>query len=562
MGSTYDFVVIGGGPAGCAVAAGLANSAKKPTVLLLEAGADPVDSSVRVSGKRWTTMQNEDMKWDYKTTPQQYAAGRELSYLRGRCLGGSSAINFAAYSVGARDDYEEWARVVDDETFGWKQMQERYKALETFDGKLPDGIDSKYAAPKAADHGTSGPIKVGYAPEWEGNIPHILDALEQGGFPLNPDHNSGNPIGMASLISTAQGGHRSTARDLVTPAPDNLTIFTNSQAHRVIIEGRRAIGVEASGKKYFASKEVILSAGSLDTPKLLMHSGIGPVDQLSKYKIPVIQAADALGQGLRDHWNCPLIYGRTEAASTSASFYGDPKAMEAADEQWKIDGTGPWAKHGCQAGMGFFKFDDITKFKEFQDLPADDQRYLLLDTVPHYELLTHFPVHMFVPGFPTFSYIGFIVMFYCALSRGEITLQSSDPEVPLKFDPKVLTTPFDRRLAIEAMRKLFNFVQHDAFAKDTTAQLLGPKSDSDEDLLAHWAENIGTGHHMTGTAKMGKPGDPNTVVDSDFRVLGVEGLCVADMSVVPVLPNCHTQSVAYVTGATCAEKLVKQYDLA
>ncbi|KAM5349157.1 hypothetical protein ACJ41O_008980 [Fusarium nematophilum] len=562
--STYDFVVVGGGPAGSALASRLAHSAKKPNILLLEAGGANSDRNLRVDGQRWTTFMNPDVNWGYKTSPQEHCDNRELDYSRGKGLGGSSAINFGVYTVGARDDYEEWARIVGDDAFGWEKIQPRFKSLETFHGELPKGIDSKYAAPKASDHGTSGSLHVGYASEWERDLPPMLDNFEKAGFPLNPDHNSGNPLGISALINSSSKGLRSTANDLLTPAPDNLTVVTSAPVQKVILEGTKAVGVEANGKQYLASKEVILSAGSLDTPKILMHSGIGPKDQLEKFNLPVVKDVPSIGQGLRDHMFCPLVYTRKEGDTDRAPFYGDQKVMDEALEQWKRDGTGPWTKFACELGIGWFKLDKLAQTEEFKALPAEEQAFLSKETVPHYEVITHFPIHWFIPGFPneSLNYSAILVFYYNAQSRGEVTLQSADPSVPLKFDPKFLSAPFDRRVAIDSLRDAFRFVKSDSYAKDNVATLAGPAGDSDEDLLAYWRQTISSSWHMTGTTKMGKAGDADAVVDSDFKVFGFEKLRIADMGVVPVLNSCHVQSVAYVTGATLADKLIAEYDLA
>ncbi|KAF5020737.1 hypothetical protein F66182_7239 [Fusarium sp. NRRL 66182] len=560
----YDFVVVGGGPAGSAVAAGLANSAKKPSVLLLEAGGANDDRDLRVDGQRWITFMNRDMNYNYKTTPQEHADNRELDYSRGKGLGGSSAINFGVYSVGARDDYEEWARIVGDDTYRWDRIQARFKSLETFHGALPEGIDCKYAAPKPENHGCSGKLHVGYAKEWEKDLPPVLDLFENAGFPLNPDHNSGNPLGMSVLINSSCNGRRSTSNDLLTPRPENLTILTNSPVQKVVLEGNKAVGVEANGKTYLASKEVVLSAGSLNTPHILMHSGIGPKDQLEQFGLPVVKDVPRVGQGLRDHMFTPLVYTRKEGDTARAPFYGDQKIMDEALEQWRRDGTGPWTKFACELGIGWFKLDKLTQTEEFKALPADQQAYLTKETVPHYEILTHFPIHWFIPQFPSSSlnYSCILVFYYNAQSRGEVTLQSADPNVPLKFDPKFLAEPFDRRVAIESLRDAFRLVKSDGYARDNVAMLAGPQGDSDEELLAHWRSTISSSWHMTGTTKMGKKGDADAVVDSNFKLIGFEGLRIADMGVVPILASCHIQSVAYVTGMTAAEKLIAEYSLA
>ncbi|KAM0809766.1 hypothetical protein AB5N19_10113 [Seiridium cardinale] len=566
MAITYDFVVVGSGPAGSAVAAGLANAPKKPSVLLLEAGSENEDRNLRIDGQRWQTFMKEGVNWGYKTVPQEYAANRECDYSRGKGLGGSSAINFGVYTIGARDDYDEWARIVGDDAFRWEKIQARFKALETFDGKLPQGVSSKYAAPKSSDHGTSGPLKVGYAAEWEDDLPPLLDAFEKAGFALNPDHNSGNPLGMSVLVNSASNGLRSTSKDLLVPQPDNLTIQTSSPVQRVILDGDKVVGVESDGRKYYASKEVVLSAGSLDTPKILMHSGLGPADQLRKFNIPVKQNIPALGQGLRDHMFSPLVFTRKAGSTSRSAFYGDEKIMQAALEQWKKDGTGPWAKYACETGIGYFKLDTITSSPEFEALPAEEKRYLQSATVPHMEVITHFPMHWFIPNFQKqdLDYSCLLAFLYNAQSRGEVTLQSSDPDVPLLFDPKFLAHPYDRRAAIESLRAILKVANSEAYSKDSIAQLVGPASDSDEDLLEYWKQTISSSWHMTGTLKMGQEGDKDkdAVVDPDFKLFGVQGLRVADMSVVPVLVSAHIQATAYVTGMTCAEKLVAEYSLA
>lgn len=306
-----------------------------------------------------------------------------------------------------------------------------------------------------------------------------------------------------------------------------------------------------------------MSAGSLNDPKILMHSGIGPEDQLQKFDIPVVHPVPAMGKGLRDHCFVPLVNVRKEQSTDRRAFYGDKKAMDEALEQWNKHGTGPWSKFACELGIGWFKLDKLTSSKEFQELPESEQKYLLQETVPHYEILTHFPIHWFIPDFPqsALDYSCLLVFLFNAQTRGEVTLQSADPSVPLHFDPKFLAHPFDRRAAIEALRDAFRIARHEDYVKDNVQELAGPKSDSDEDLLEYWRQNISSSWHMTGTLKMGKPGDADAAVDSDFRLMGIENLRVADMSVVPVLANCHVQAVAYVTGATCAEKLINEYQL-
>lgn len=294
-----------------------------------------------------------------------------------------------------------------------------------------------------------------------------------------------------------------------------------------------------------------------------MHSGIGPASDLEKFDIPVVHDVPALGKGLRDHCFVPMIYTRKPGSNDRPGFFGEQQVMDEAMETWKKDGSGPWSKFACELGIGWFKIDSLTKSKEFQDLPETEQKYLLATTVPHYELLTHFPIHWFVPGFPkeAMSYSCLLVFLFNAQTRGEVTLQSADPEVPLKFDPKFLEHPFDRRAAIDSLRDALRVAKNDAYTKDNVSEMAVPKSDSDEDLLEYWKANISSSWHMTGTAKMGKANDADAVVDSDFKVTGIENLRIADMSVVPILASCHVQAVAYVTGLTAGDKLIEEYGL-
>ncbi|KAL2831501.1 hypothetical protein BDW59DRAFT_182154 [Aspergillus cavernicola] len=557
----FDFIIVGGksGPSGCALAASLSKSAQSPRVLLLEAGGRNDDYMKRIDGKRWTTYKDEKMNWAYKTTPQWQCNGRQLDYSRGKGLGGGSAINFGIYTVGTRDDYDQWAADVADTMFGWENMKARFKNLEKFSGLIDNAENRKYAQPNASDHGHHGGLRIGYAKEWDQDLPLVLEALEKAGLERNPDHNSGNPLGLSLMINSSGRGRRTTADDLLVDAPNNLVIITESPVQRIILQNKKAIGVETEGVGYFATKKVILSCGALDTPKILMHSGIGPANQLKRFNIPIIQDLPAIGQGLKDHFFAPLVFKRHQDTNDRNSFYGSQHAMAEATTQWEKDQTGPWTQYGCQVGCGWFKSDKITSSDEFKALPSPVQDFLNRETTPHWELYTGFPMHHIMPElFQDYSYVCFLGYLMNEQSSGEVRLQSSDPNEPLLFDPKVLEHPYDRRTCIEVYKHLIELTSHPAFAKDTVSTILGPKTESDEDILQFWRENIFSSWHMTGTVKMGKHGDLNAAVDSQFRVFEMENLCVADMSVVPVLTNNHTQATAYAVGATCADVLIRE----
>lgn len=189
------------------------------------------------------------MNWGLKTAPLAQCNGRQIDYSTGKGIGGGSAINFGVFAVGARDDYEGWAEAVGDCTFGWRNMQERIKRLESFSG-LEDAKNIKqYEHPAAQNHGFHGPLKVGYAKEWDRDLVPLLDSFVEAGLERNFDHNSGNPLGLGLTINSAGNGRRTTAADILAEAPDNLVIITDSPVQRVLLEGKKAVGVQTKENK-------------------------------------------------------------------------------------------------------------------------------------------------------------------------------------------------------------------------------------------------------------------------------------------------------------------------
>ncbi|CAI7677013.1 unnamed protein product [Penicillium manginii] len=275
-----------------------------------------------------------------------------------------------------------------------------------------------------------------------------------------------------------------------------------------------------------------------------MHSGIGPASELNKFNIPIIHDVPAIGQGLKDHFLAPLLLSRNPETNDRSTFFKNEAAMAEAINQWEDDGTGPWSKYGCELTIGWFKSDTITSSAEFKALPKSRQEFMSRESIPHYEIVAGFPIHLLFPA----------VFLMNVQSVGEVRLQSSNPDDPLLFDPKILSHPFDQRAVIDMYGHLLEISKHPSFAKDTLATVLGPKSESDEDILQFWKESVSSSWHIM-------VGDDDAAVDSGFRIMGLEGPRVADMSVVPVLTNNHTQATAYVTGATCADVLIREYGL-
>ncbi|KAI9718202.1 MAG: hypothetical protein M1812_004192 [Candelaria pacifica] len=559
-----EFIVVGGGPAGCALAYRLAKSPRAPSVTLIEAGGDNADVALRVSGERYETfMTKPALNWGYKTVPQEHAKGRQLDYSRGRGLGGSSAINFSVFTHGPRDDYDEWARLVDDDIWSSANINERFKRIETYESVKDEKVQ-KYIQPAPSAHGRSGPVKVGFPDIFEKGIVDIIDAAEEAGLPTNKDLNSGNPIGMGVPPSTSSSGRRVTAASAyLENTPKNLTIVTNSPVIRIFFEGKKAAGVESNGKQFFASEEVILSAGAIDSPKILLLSGVGPEAELRSHGIDVLKDLPGVGKNLHDHNIVPLIVVQTPGTNDRPAFFDDTKAVAAAREQWLKDYTGPLASFYSAMTMGFFKSDVVLHSEEFKALPKATRDFLLRETVPHFEIgggIPRLPIEIddTQEGETTATYEAFWMN---PQSVGEIKLQSSSPKDLLLMDPKVLSHPFDRRVAIETVRTAMRLIETPLLAKHTLRYAAVPKSKTDEDIYDYIQSNVFSSWHMCSTIKMGKLGEEGTCVDRDFRVVGLERLRVVDMSIVPFIPNAHTQATAYLIGETAAEKLIQEYGL-
>ncbi|KIW62643.1 hypothetical protein PV04_10800 [Phialophora macrospora] len=559
----FDFIVVGAGPAGAILASRLARSSKKPSVLLVEAGGRNESKAVRADAERWVHRMIPDMNWGYQTAPVRGFDGRVIAYDRGRGLGGSSAINFSVWTLGPKDDYDEIARLVDDEDWKWKNVQQRYKRIETYHGEAGDGVDNikRYLDADPQNHGHDGPINVGFPKVWERQGKDLMDIWYANGAKHNPDQNSGDPIGLALGISTAYKGVRSTSADALVDAPSNLHILVNTQVARVVLEGTKATGISTlDGRTIHADKEVILSAGTLDTPRILLHSGIGPAEELKAFNIPVAKANDNVGAHLKDHHHIMIPAIRANPADERTKFYKSKELQAAARALWEKDGNGPLAEYGTTLGIAYEKLEQISELPEFQVLPKEEQDHLLAPTVPHYEYLLNGP---WLPHFidPENAEAGVTIFVFLLnqKSTGSVRLQSSDPAQPLIYDPNWFSHPFDRKVAVEATRKVLKVMNSPQFQNGSVA-IDGPKSESEEDILAFWRGHSESTWHMMGTARLGKD-ERSAVVDKNFKVFGVEKLRVADMSVIPIVSNNHTQTTAFIAGLTAADKLAREYGL-
>lgn len=314
------------------------------------------------------------MNWHYKTAPQTHLAGQEIDYSRGKGLGGSTAINFCAWTVGPRDDYDGWARIVDDERFAWKNVKCVLKRITNLDPSIPDQRLRKVVNPKMEDHSTKGNLHLAYGEHWLSDVGDVFVAANQIGHVVNQDVNNGDPIGMGmgSVCITKDFRATSSSAYLSHPPP-NLNIIVNAPIARVLFAKQRAIGVETiDGRRPMARKEVILSGGALNTPQILKLSGVGPVEELKKYGIPLVCNLPMVGENLQDH--CFSTVGLVLEKNTSLP---------------------PGPDTQSPTPMGWFKLPSVSESAEFEQLPSIVKDHIQKPTVPAMEIATVYPFNLY-----------------------------------------------------------------------------------------------------------------------------------------------------------------------
>lgn len=514
----FDYIIVGAGSAGCVLANRLsADSSKR--VLILEAGGRDNWIWFHIPVGYLFAIGNPRSDWMFKTESEPGLSGRALNYPRGKAIGGSSAINAMIYMRGQAADYDHW-RQLGLTGWGWDDVLPYFKKHE-----------DHFMGPNE-HHATGGEWRVEFPRvKWE-ILERVREAAAEAGIPPIDDFNRGDNEGSCYFHVNQKRGRRwSAARGFLKPVlhRQNLKLETGVFVERLLIENRRAVGVvyrqNGVEKIARASGEVILSAGAIGSPQILMLSGIGPAAHLSEHGIPVVLDKPGVGGNLQDHLQLRLIY-RVEGVPTLNERYHSLRRRAWMGIEYALFRTGPLTMAPSQ--LGFFTRSDPKQERaniEFHVQP------LSLDKFGD-------PLHTF----PAFT------MSVCNLrpaSRGTLRLKSRDPGAPPAIRPNYLSTDEDKRIAADSIRVARAIVEKPALVPFQPQEILpGPKVRSDDEAaLVKAAGDIGTTiFHPVGTAKMGLESDPSAVVDSRLRLIGIDGLRVVDASVMPTITSGNTNS--------------------
>ncbi len=527
-----EYIVIGGGSAGMALAARLSAAGRR--TLLLEAGrarGNPFNFwHVAMPAAYGHAFLNPAINWKFEGEPEPHLKGRRMYQPRGKVLGGSSAINGMGFMRPHPRVFDRWVEA-GAEGWGFDDVLPWFKRLETWHG------------PQSPLRGTDGPVHVVKGPMDCAYYPAFLEAGRQAGFPLSDDLNGENPEGFGHFQMNVENGVRaSTAHAYGRHVADwrNLTVIDHAHVTRILFEKGRAVGVEylRRGKVHVAraGAEVILSGGAFSTPQILMLSGIGPEDELARHGIDLRHALPGVGQNLQDH---PILYPKyLSKRKDSPVRYMRPDRKALVGLRWLLTHGGPGATNYMEAAALLragpdSPWPDI----EFQFCP------LVIDHSEGGALAPHGWSNSCGP--------------VAVEGRGWVRLRSANPLDPPRILCNFLSTDYDVRMmhrAFELNREVMNQPAMRALMADEIEPGFHVKGRAE--VQAYIEEKVAGDYHPVGTCKIGAATDRMAVVDPELRVYGVEGLRIADASVMPVITNANTNSTAIMIGERAADLLL------
>lgn len=521
----WDYIIVGAGSAGCVLANRLSED-PAVKVLLLEAGSRDWNPMIHIPGGIGKLF-GPGVNWRFGTVPQKYLDNREIWYPQGKTLGGSSSINAMIYIRCQKEDYDNWAQL-GNAGWGYEDVLPYFRKSED-----NDRLVNRY-------HGQGGPLWVSDQVSPHPITRAFVRAVQEYGLPFNPDFNGDTMYGAGFYQVTCRNGRRrSAAVSYLTPVRHrrNLTVRTGARVTRLMIEGGKALGVEVleHGSKTVlnAGREVLVASGAINSPRLLMLSGIGPADELSAIGIKPIHELKGVGKNLQDHI-CTNVHVATRGHISYDRHDRFPRAL-LHGIQWLMYRNGPAASVIVEGG-GFFQ-------SEGEERP-DLQIHVAPATVVRGGQTR-------IPG------VGFTVnsTFLRPRSRGAVKLRSPNPADEPLIDPNYMSDAYDREKAVLSVRTIRKVLSQSSIANLIESERLpGPAAQSDAEIMAYIRQYSCCDYHPVGTCKMGN--DEESVVDSELRVHGIERLRVIDSSIMPVLISGNTNGPTMMIGEKGAD-LVK-----
>jgi choline dehydrogenase-like flavoprotein len=517
----FDYIVVGGGSAGCVVASRLSEN-PAVSVCLLEAGGPDTSAFIHAPLGFAATAPLGIFNWNYESVPQPGLGGRRGFAPRGKVLGGSSSLNAMVYTRGNASDYDQWAA---QGNAGWS-YQDVLPLFKQSENNQCFGAD--------AYRGVDGPLNVCYLRSPSPINQSFLDACESQGLPRTPDYNGAQQWGCAPAQVTQKDGERwSAAKAYITPHRNrpNLTVITHAHTSKVLMDDSggqpRAVGVQYLQHdkvlEVRARREVVLSSGAFGSPQILMLSGIGPAEHLRTHGIPVRHVLPGVGQNLQDHVTTVLIYRTDQQKATLGFSLRGALAMLKSVWEWRKQRTG-WITTNVAESQAFLKTSP--------DAPTPDiQLALCTGIVDDHTRKTHlghgYTLH---------------VTLMRPKSRGSVTLQSAKPTDAPLIDPAYLRDPDDLATLVKGTQMGFDIMQAQPLAAYRGKMLYPLERDNTAQIEQFLRAHSDTEYHPSGTCKMGPANDPMAVVDAELRVHGVQGLRVVDASIMPNLVTGNTNA--------------------
>jgi len=524
----FDYIVIGGGSAGCVVAARLVRD-HGARVLLLEAGGTHHRPYVDMPAGAFKMMFGPgDYLVRYASEPQPALQGRSVEIAQGNLIGGGSSVNAMTYVRGLASDYDEWDAELGGAGWNWQSLLPYFVRQEG---------NGRFSGPA---HGSNGPLKV-QDHRWVcGTAGRFVDAAAEAGLARRDDFNAGETSGVGFSQITASNGRRSSAANaFLDPLrrDPRLKVVTRARVERILFDGRRAVGVRymqgGTEHEVRCAREVVLTAGAYNSPKLLMLSGIGPAAHLSELGLPVLADLPGVGQGMQDHNMVPVM----AHARPGYGYHGEDKGVRLVRNalRYALGRRGPLASNGSEA-VAFVNLDD----------PQGQ---------PHLQI---YCLGFLPPGVSDQPGLILAPTLIRPHARGWMRLRSSDPAEPPVISPNYFSEPEDIALMVRGVRFCRELMAMQPLAEIVREEIApGAPAVTDDELAAFCRATTFTNYHPVGSCRMGKAEDLMAVVDPQLRVRGVTGLRIGDASIMPRIPGAPTNAATMVIADRCVDLMMR-----